>query len=156
MHYGGQIASTWYVSSNHPLSRPACTIINSDPRKFSFSSKTFEDTTMFRNHGSCLETYVSSLWAAGFWYFCSMFLQVYRDLQCLLAALATPTSNFPSIYLFIQHMVGGITQLTDVPLWCLQFVPCMQGLVVYKQRLVTLDKVILLAGFVLCVSSLQD
>lgn len=85
-----------------------------------------------------------------------MFLQVYRDLQCLLAALATPTSNFPSIYLFIQHMVGGITQLTDVPLWCLQFVPCMQGLVVYKQRLVTLDKVILLAGFVLCVSSLQD
>lgn len=110
---------------------------------------------MFRNHGSCLEIHVSSLWAAGFWYFCSMFLHVSRDLQSLQSASATPTASFPSIYLFMEHMVGGITQLTDVPLWCLQFVPCIQGPVVYKQRLVTLDKVIILAIFVLRVSSLR-
>lgn len=39
-----------------------------------------------------------------------------RSLQGLLAALATPTANFPSIHLFMEHMVGGITQLTDVSL----------------------------------------
>lgn len=33
---------------------------------------------------------------------------------------------------------------------------CMQGLVVYKRGLAALDKVIMLAIFVICVSKLQD